>query len=83
MPGEVTIHICLYMQVSKPNIGENHPASVRADITLTLNLRDHIKAEWECKPAHLNISSVLLNFWFASHANLDYVNERGGSRIFI
>ena len=41
--------ICLFYQVAKPNIGENHPASVRADVTLTLNLRPQVKAEWECK----------------------------------
>ena len=41
--------ICLFQQVAKPNIGENHPASVRADVTLTLNLRPQVKAEWECK----------------------------------
>ncbi|XP_054758837.2 RNA helicase aquarius-like [Lytechinus pictus] len=40
------------VEVSKPNIGENHPASVRADITLTLNLREHIKSEWESLRKH-------------------------------
>ncbi|XP_030854514.1 RNA helicase aquarius isoform X2 [Strongylocentrotus purpuratus] len=40
------------VEVSKPNIGENHPGSVRADITLTLNLRQHIKSEWESLRKH-------------------------------
>ncbi|ELT95764.1 hypothetical protein CAPTEDRAFT_198998 [Capitella teleta] len=40
----INIHI---MEVAKPNIGENHPARVRADITINLNLRQEIKREWE------------------------------------
>ncbi|XP_071509741.1 RNA helicase aquarius-like [Diadema antillarum] len=39
-------------EVSRPNIGENHPATVRADVTLTLNLRESIKAEWEALRKH-------------------------------
>uniref|UniRef100_A0A8C4R663 RNA helicase aquarius n=1 Tax=Eptatretus burgeri TaxID=7764 RepID=A0A8C4R663_EPTBU len=35
------------VEVSKPNIGENHPSRVRADITLHLNVHDYIKNEWE------------------------------------
>ncbi|XP_071955366.1 RNA helicase aquarius-like isoform X2 [Antedon mediterranea] len=35
------------VEVSKPNIGENHPSQVKADVTLTLNLRRNIKSEWE------------------------------------
>lgn len=35
------------VEVAKPNIGENWPARVRADITINLNIRDHIKHEWE------------------------------------
>lgn len=35
------------VEVAKPNIGENWPARVRADITVNLNVQDHIKAEWE------------------------------------
>ena len=36
------------VQVAKPNIGENRPSRVRADITLTLSVRPAVKAEWEC-----------------------------------
>ncbi|XP_073783162.1 RNA helicase aquarius isoform X2 [Danio rerio] len=35
------------VEVAKPNIGENWPARVRADVTINLNIRDHIKNEWE------------------------------------
>ncbi|MFT7801790.1 intron-binding protein aquarius isoform X1 [Arapaima gigas] len=35
------------VEVAKPNIGENWPARVRADITINLNVRDQIKSEWE------------------------------------
>ncbi|MBN3298778.1 AQR helicase, partial [Amia calva] len=35
------------VEVSKPNIGENWPARVRADVTINLNVRDQIKSEWE------------------------------------
>uniref|UniRef100_A0A8C5CNP2 Intron-binding protein aquarius n=1 Tax=Gadus morhua TaxID=8049 RepID=A0A8C5CNP2_GADMO len=35
------------VEVAKPNIGENWPARVRADVTINLNVRDHIKHEWE------------------------------------
>ena len=37
----------LYYQVAKPRIGENHPAQVRADVTVTLSVVPSIKAEWE------------------------------------
>lgn len=35
------------VEVAKPNIGENWPARVRADVTLNLNVQHHIKSEWE------------------------------------
>ncbi|XP_013384354.1 intron-binding protein aquarius-like [Lingula anatina] len=35
------------VEVAKPNLGENHPARVRADITLHLSVRPEIKNEWE------------------------------------
>lgn len=35
------------VQVSAPRVGENHPASVRADMTLNLSLPAHIRQEWE------------------------------------
>uniref|UniRef100_S4R7P2 Aquarius intron-binding spliceosomal factor n=1 Tax=Petromyzon marinus TaxID=7757 RepID=S4R7P2_PETMA len=42
-----TIGAFSVVEVAKPHIGENHPSRVRADITLHLNMRQHIKAEWE------------------------------------
>ncbi|KAM9190178.1 RNA helicase aquarius isoform 2-T2 [Mergus octosetaceus] len=35
------------VEVAKPNIGENWPMRVRADVTINLNVRDSIKDEWE------------------------------------
>ncbi|XP_040267292.1 RNA helicase aquarius [Bufo bufo] len=35
------------VEVAKPNIGENWPTRVRADVTINLNVRDQIKDEWE------------------------------------
>nr|DBA14218.1 TPA: hypothetical protein GDO54_005219 [Pyxicephalus adspersus] len=35
------------VEVAKPNIGENWPTRVRADVTINLNVRGHIKEEWE------------------------------------
>lgn len=40
------------VEVLKPNIGERSPASVRADITITLNTRLDIKKEWESLRKH-------------------------------
>lgn len=35
------------VEVAQPNIGENHPARVRADVTINLSIRPEIKREWE------------------------------------
>ncbi|CAG10389.1 unnamed protein product [Tetraodon nigroviridis] len=35
------------VEVAKRNIGESWPARVRADVTVNLNVKDHIKQEWE------------------------------------
>ncbi|XP_020850487.1 RNA helicase aquarius [Phascolarctos cinereus] len=35
------------VEVAKPNIGENWPTRVRADVTINLNVRDQIKDEWQ------------------------------------
>ncbi|XP_033981405.1 RNA helicase aquarius isoform X1 [Trematomus bernacchii] len=35
------------VEVAKPNIGESWPARVRGDVTVNLNVQDHIKHEWE------------------------------------
>lgn len=40
------------VEVAEPNIGENHPARVRADVTVNLNLRPEIKQEWEALRKH-------------------------------
>ncbi|CDW53020.1 intron binding protein aquarius [Trichuris trichiura] len=34
------------VEVGKPNVGENCPSIVRADVQLTLNLRPDIRSEW-------------------------------------
>ncbi|XP_053613810.1 RNA helicase aquarius isoform X2 [Plodia interpunctella] len=35
------------VEVAKPNIGEKAPSRVRADVTVTLSVRNEIKHEWE------------------------------------
>lgn len=35
------------VEVAKPNIGEKAPSRVRADVSVTLSVRDEIKHEWE------------------------------------
>jgi len=45
----VSFTIC---EVAKPNIGEEKPSRVRADITVNLNLRHEIKSEWEALRKH-------------------------------
>ena len=37
------------VEVAKPYLGENRPSRVRADVTLTLDVPDHVRQEWECK----------------------------------
>ena len=37
------------VEVAKPYLGENRPSRVRADVTLTLDVPDHVRYEWECK----------------------------------
>ncbi|KAI2654745.1 RNA helicase aquarius [Labeo rohita] len=44
---DVTIVSFSIVEVAKPNIGENWPARVRADVTINLNVRDNIRNEWE------------------------------------
>ncbi|XP_075873807.1 RNA helicase aquarius isoform X2 [Nelusetta ayraudi] len=42
-----TITAFSIVEVAKPKIGEGWPARVRADVTVNLNVQDHIKHEWE------------------------------------
>ncbi|KAI5643113.1 intron-binding protein aquarius [Phthorimaea operculella] len=37
----------IVVEVAKPNIGEKAPSRVRADVTVTLSVRNEIKHEWE------------------------------------
>ncbi|XP_076053378.1 RNA helicase aquarius [Oratosquilla oratoria] len=39
-------------EVAKPNVGEDKPSRVRADITVTLSVRRDIKSEWEALRKH-------------------------------
>ena len=39
-------------EVAKPNVGEDKPSRVRADITVNLNVRYEIKNEWEALRKH-------------------------------
>ncbi|CAG5126688.1 unnamed protein product, partial [Candidula unifasciata] len=40
------IHSFNVVEVAKPQLGENHPAQVRADVTLNLSVRPEVKFEW-------------------------------------
>ena len=40
------------VEVAKPNVGEDKPSRVRADITVNLNVRREIKHEWESLRKH-------------------------------
>ncbi|XP_065882435.1 RNA helicase aquarius-like [Dysidea avara] len=40
------------VEVAKPYLGENRPSRVRADITLTLDVPEHVKQEWEALRKH-------------------------------
>ncbi|XP_041969753.1 RNA helicase aquarius [Aricia agestis] len=40
------------VEVAKPNIGEKAPSRVRADVTVTLSVRNEIKYEWESLRKH-------------------------------
>ena len=35
------------VEVGRPNVGENCPSRVRADVTVELNVADSVKMEWE------------------------------------
>ena len=38
--------VCV-LQVGKPNVGENRPSRVKADIIIELTVNDTVKREWE------------------------------------
>jgi len=40
------------VQVAKPNLGENKPSRVRADVAINLNVKPAVKKEWECLRRH-------------------------------
>ena len=52
------------VEVAKPYLGENRPSRVRADITLTLDVPEHVKQEWEgnniYNPTIRNITCTIL-----------------------
>ena len=35
------------LQVGKPNVGENRPSRVRADVSIELQVTDSVRREWE------------------------------------
>lgn len=72
------------VEVAKPNIGENRPSRVRADVSINLNVRTEIKSEWEslrkhdvvflvtCRPARA-IASLDAKKPFKEQYGVDYV----------
>ena len=61
------------VEVAKPNIGENWPARVRADVTINLNVRDHIKHEWEGTYACVN--ELHYSLFLSEHCKIDDVTD--------
>ncbi|XP_067939363.1 RNA helicase aquarius-like [Watersipora subatra] len=73
------------VEVAKPRLGENHPARVRADITILLSPRYNIRHEWESLRKHdvaflisvnpSNTSSIRYNYKepFIPQVGLTYV----------
>lgn len=55
-----SLSLCNCHQVSKPNIGETCPSQVRADVTINLNMRDIVKAEWEGKILVIFLDKIFL-----------------------
>lgn len=49
---DTILTIFVHHQVAKPLIGENHPAQVRADVTVNLSVREHVKNEWQGRCQH-------------------------------
>ena len=37
----------MFFQVGKPNVGENCPSRVRADVSIELNVANTVRWEWE------------------------------------
>ena len=44
---DLTVYIHPVSQVGKPNVGENCPSRVRADVSIELNVADTVRWEWE------------------------------------
>ena len=36
-----------FNKVGKPRIGENRPSRVRADVTISVGMKDTVRNEWE------------------------------------
>ena len=51
------------MQVGKPNVGENRPSRVRADISIELTVADTVKREWEGRKREVRICKQCLGIW--------------------
>ena len=71
-----TVHYSFSVQVGKPNVGENRPSRVKADITIELTVNDTVKREWEgTMSKHVSTPCTSNNFtqtfsitgWFYVH----------------
>ena len=40
------------VEVGRPRIGENRPSRVRADVAISIAIKDQVKSEWEGSHAH-------------------------------
>lgn len=50
------------VEVGKPNVGENRPSRVRADVTVELNVADSVKMEWEGKRVWMSVWGYTIYF---------------------
>ena len=46
------------VEVGAPNVGEDRPSRVRADVSVELNMTDTIKREWEGVCGHVTVGGV-------------------------
>ncbi len=70
------------MEVAKPNIGEKQPSRVRADVSVTLSVKDAIKNEWENLRRHDVCFLVTVRPPTAASSNSfsysqDFINQAG------
>ncbi|ESO09157.1 hypothetical protein HELRODRAFT_110053 [Helobdella robusta] len=67
-----TISSFTVVEVAKPNVGENQPACVRADLTISLNLKNNFHKEWLALRKHDVIFLVTVRPQFPTGYKFDF-----------